>query len=199
MFPPQGLCTGRASAAVPCPQHLHGSHLAPIRSRSGAHFSVSALPLLFFYSTPTLPMLCLFFYASLLISLLEGQLCEGRTFVCVFPVALQSPDKNLMQKALGNRNTYQLGAPHYISQALMPRVLGWWGRPCWVLGEACLNSSSLSACKLSLYLIPPTVISSLSLLPSPETCLHGPVEGGSLGPTRAVGTPDIVHSQTNVS
>lgn len=71
--------------------------------------------------------------------------------------------------------------PHYISQALMPRVLGWWGRPHWMLGEACLNSNSSSACKLSLYLIPPTVISSLSLLPSPETCLHGGHRGRQLG------------------
>lgn len=49
----------------------------------------------------------------------------------------------------------------------MPRVPGW------VLGEACLNSSgSSTCCKLLLYLIPPTVISSLSLLPNPGTCIH---------------------------
>lgn len=69
-----------------------------------------------------------------------------------------------------------------MSQALVPRVPGWWGHPHRVLREACLNSSS-SACKLSLYLIPPTVISSPSLLPSAgvaETCLHGATEGGSL-------------------
>lgn len=56
----------------------------------------------------------------------------------------------------------------------MPGVPGWWGDLRCVLGEACLNSSS-SACKLSLYLIPPTVISSPSLLPSArvaENCLH---------------------------
>lgn len=55
----------------------------------------------------------------------------------------------------------------------MLRVPGWRGCPCWVLGESCLNSSgSSTCCKLLLYLIPPTVISSLSLLPNPGTCLH---------------------------
>lgn len=123
---------------------------------------------------PPLPVLCLFLCVSLPGSLREGQFCEGSTFICMSPATLQSPDGPPMQEVLRNRNMPRLGAPRYISQVLRPRVPGWWGRLRCVLGEACLNSSS-SACKLSLYLIPPTVISSPSLLPSArvaETCRH---------------------------
>lgn len=143
---------------------------------------MSALPLLFLHSTPTLPVLCLFSGIPLLASLPAGQFWEDRTFTCVFPTTLQSPDKHRMQEAPRNRNVSHPGAPHCISQALLPRVPGWWGRPRRVLREACLNSSS-SACKLSLYLIPPTVISSPSLLPSAgvtETRLRGGHAGRQL-------------------
>lgn len=171
-IPTQGLGTGSPSACGALPRRLHGSHLCPaVRSLSGVLSSVSALPLLFLHSVPTLPVLFLFFCMALLVSLLEGQFCGGWTLVCVPchpPEPGQVPDSEYPRE----QEQVPPGGAHYISQALTPRVPGWRGCPRWVPGEACLNSSgSSTCCKLLLYLIPPTIISSLSLLPSPGTCL----------------------------